>query len=250
MSGEDRLRKRNYYSVTLDSDRDDNYLFERIEGDIVVARQWDGSRYAEELLSLPVNQFVDKPIEIRYYLRRYEFQRTDARAFEIGSTLGWYRLVALFFDISQGAYNYKSPATTRRFELLEMLIAEALDERDRSFTVYSVLTELYGSRIAVHPEFPQMLNYYTLLLESLGDEELLTSDGNGSYRLAPRALTAFNTYEDEERRHTDSQKTQRSVKWITIVAALATVIQALAAWNAMSDTLTTFGRWVVAALGL
>lgn len=250
MSGTDRLRKRDYYTVTLDSDRDDNFLFERIEGDTVVVRQWNGHIYPEETLSLPIQQFVGRPIEIRYYLRQYEFMRVDARAFEVGSVLGWYRFISRLHDFSQGAYNNKSLATRRRFDLLQLLVAEALDDRDKSLTVYFVLTELYGKKVVLHPRFRQLLNYYNLLLESLRDEGLLTNADDGSYRLAPKALTALNSYEDEERRHRDNQKTQRTVMRITYVAGAATVIQALAVWGQVVPTLISVKDWLRAALGL
>lgn len=243
MSGDDRLRERDYYSVTLDAAEEYSYLFDAVTDEAVLARPWNGHRYIGPPLPIPLKHFVGRPIEIRYYLRNYEFLATDTRRFEIGSLLGWYRLIARFQDVKQSIFNNKSLATRRRFDLLDMLIKEALDDHGKQFTVYGVLQVLHGDRIARHPKYQSLFNYYTLLLESLKDEDLLTSD-NGSYRIAPRALTAFNRYEDEERRHIDSQKTQRSVKWITFVAGAATVIQALGAWDAMDSTVTKFVRWV------
>ncbi|WP_186151553.1 hypothetical protein [Burkholderia gladioli] len=106
-----------------------------------------------------------------------------------------------------------------------------MNDRQARFTDFSVMTRLYGSRWIHHPLKSQRRAYYGLLLDSLFAEGLLARDQH-QYALAPKALAALSEFEDEERRHIDNKKIQRRVFWLTVITAVATVVQA---WPALSS---------------
>ncbi|WP_422650094.1 hypothetical protein OJJOAM_004725 [Cupriavidus sp. H18C1] len=248
---EPEVHERDYYSVTLDAHKEDSYLFEGIDGDTVIARKWNGHVYDDEMLNIPIDKFVGSAIEIRYYLRQYEFVLKDAREFELASCYKKFQFQVKYDNVLKSIYNKKSLVLRQRYELLKLLVNTSLEDRTAKFSPYSVIVKIYGKGVGRREDAVRVLNHYRYLLEALADEGLLRKHRDSDeYQINPKAITALNTYEDEERRHEDSQKTQRSVKRITYVAAFATVVQGLAAWDEMQATVMHLKIWVVAALAL
>jgi len=221
-----RVYDRDYYSVTLAA-RDDSwsFLFVRLEGDTVFGRRWDGERYANEIVDLPLRHFIGEKVEFRYYLRQHEFISTSVVRFELAGILGLYRIRVKLGDFAQIAYNRKSLVLRQRIDLLKILINETIEDSERVFNASSIVVQLYGRAVTGHPDFRNRLHYFTLLLNSLVAAGLLSQDGI-AYRLQPDALTALDAYEDEERRHEDSVKVQRWVMFLTFFSSVGAIAQA------------------------
>ncbi len=221
--------ERDYYSVTLDADKEESYLFEDINGDTVSARKWNGHVYDDEMLNISIDNFVGKTIEIRYYLRQYEFILTDARQFELGSRFLLLRFNAKYQDVRQAIYNKKSLVLRQRYELLKLVVNTTLDDRNATFNAYSVLVKIYGKGVGRRGDAVRVQNHYRYLLEALAEEGLLRKHRDAAeYTMTAKAITALNTYEDEERRHADSQKTQRGMALITLSLVL---LRSYRAWQ-------------------
>lgn len=236
-----RVFGRDYYSATLGApDESWSILFSRLDGNTVYGRRLEGDSYSDEVVGQPLSGFSDATVEFRYYLRQYEFVSRSAFRFEIASLTRLYRAKASFEDFRQHLYNRKSLVLQDRHKLLRDLVEKTVEDRDASFSAVTLVSEIYGRMVVNHPLFLSRVNHYRLLLDSLAAEGLLTQ-ANLSYRLEPRALTALNAYDDEERRHTDSAKTQRRMMWLALFSGVAAAAQAESTltkwWSSISSWL-------------
>jgi len=200
-------------------------LFSRLDANTVYGRRLEGDSYSDEVVGQSLSGFADATVEFRYYLRQYEFVSRSALRFELASLLRLYRGMASFEDFRQRLYNHKSLLLQDRHKLLRALVERTIEDRDASFSAVTLVAEIYGHMVVNHPLFQSRVNHYRLLLDSLAAEGLLAQT-NLAYQLEPRALTALNAYDDEERRHTDSAKTQRRMMWLALFSGIAAAAQA------------------------
>ncbi len=230
-----RVNQRDYYSVTITAKDGSWSLLLGSCNEACVEGRWLQDGAYREVCCIRLDDIIGCDFEFTYYLSRFEFVTNSAAVFVLANYLGLYRLCALLGlalrRIRQSFYNQKSLQTRDRMALLRLLVEETMNDRQARFTDFSVMTRLYGSRWIHHPLKSQRRAYYGLLLDSLFAEGLLARDQH-QYALAPKALAALSEFEDEERRHIDNKKIQRRVFWLTVITAVATVVQA---WPALSS---------------
>ncbi|SOZ49323.1 conserved hypothetical protein [Cupriavidus taiwanensis] len=221
-----RVFYRNYYSVTLSApDASWSFLFSRLDGDTVHGRWLEGDRYAEEISTVPLPHFSNAAIDIRYYLRQYEFLSRSARRFEMASLARLYQMKAALGGLRQRLYNRKSLVLQDRHKLLRTLVEKAIDDRDARFSDVTLVADIYGRMVVNHPLFRSRVARYRMILESLAADELLTRT-DGGYRLEPNAIGVLNAYDDEERRHADNVKMQWRMMWVAVFSGIAAFAQA------------------------
>ncbi|MDG3066584.1 hypothetical protein ACFQ4M_03215 [Thauera mechernichensis] len=87
------------------------------------------------------------------------------------------------------------------------------------------MTALYTIKWVFHPDRDSQRLKLRFYLRSLVDTGELR-ELNGGYEVTGNALRAIEEYEEQERKHTESVKTQRKIMWLTLVIAFLTAVQA------------------------
>ena len=87
------------------------------------------------------------------------------------------------------------------------------------------MTGLYSIKWVLHPERESQHARLRFYLDSLVSTGELTSL-NGDYELTGKALQTIETYEEQERKHTESVKAQRANAWLTAAIVFLTAAQA------------------------
>lgn len=140
---------------------------------------------------------------------------------------------------SQRLYNYSTKFRHDRVNLLRKLVANHLAEAKKnngllytssSKSVVALLAAVYGNRIYGHPDYEEQSAQFRLILESLAATGELEKKGMHEFKLSALAVASISNYELEERRHRDSVKQNWLLFFVTVVMAIAAVVQAFSAF--------------------
>ncbi|RQP98863.1 hypothetical protein [Burkholderia stagnalis] len=239
LTGE-RLMQRDYFSATLSGLPEGDVLVDALTRDEVVGRAWvaipgdpQGQGEYSKDVTIPVTRAAAAQVHYTYYLRQHEYNESDSATLWLRLLGGSYRRDARKEEARQGRFNRQSLERRKRMDLLQWLIDEAVAAaRDRTSAYRSALeflTHQHGKRWMRHPAALQTLHYTTLLLDSLVSEQLVKADNGKGYCADPAALAAIEAYATDERRHNDSERTQRRLYCVAIAAGFAAFVQAFAA---------------------
>ncbi|WP_157643742.1 hypothetical protein [Burkholderia ubonensis] len=238
LTGE-RLLQRDYFSATLSGLAEGDVLVDSMSGNDVVGRAWvppaDPDKYGEYAtpVTIPIDRAARSEVEYTYYLRQHEFREHKSTTLWWRLLVGYYHRNAWMEEFRQGRYNRQALERRRRMDLLQWLIEHAVTRspgEERAFhSPLDILKPPGDARWARHPAAREQLDYARLLLESLLHDQLVESDGLAGFRAAPAAIGVAEVYVTEERRHADSERTQRRLLWVAIAAGFAAAVQALAA---------------------
>ncbi|WP_175719032.1 hypothetical protein [Burkholderia anthina] len=233
------LMQRDYFTATLNGLAEGDVLVDALSGDVIEGRAWEeateAGRHGEYLtpVTIEVARAAQATAHYTYYLRQHEFSESSSAALWLRLVGGYYRLDVWREEVRQGRFNRQSLERRNRLDLLQWLIENSPHAAHGLEYLYSspldILTRQHGRRWVRHPAARETMNYTRLLLESLRHDQLVESDDRGGYRPAPPAIAEIESFLTDERRHEDSQKTQRRLVWVAIATGVAAVIQAGAA---------------------
>jgi hypothetical protein len=225
-SGEAAARV-NCYSVYVDKNSEPYLLVKALAGESLECLEWSGQRF-----DVPKSvSFADIPtgdVSITHFYGYSEVQYKGLREFVAGRLFRLpylkIRAVRSIESLDQYFFNKKKLVTKQRIELLRFLVARHLDGKSIK-SPFELMTGLYSVKWFLHPERESQhtrLRFYLDSLVSTGE----LANRNGDYELTGRALQTIETYEEQERKHTESVKTQRANAWLTAAIVLLTAAQA------------------------
>lgn len=188
---------------------------------------WNGHRFETET-EFDIADLDDAELSITHFYGYAEVQYKGIIAFAFGRTFFLPYLKVHFVraieSIDQYFFNKKKLVTKQRIDLLRFLVARKLEGQPISSPV-DLMTGLYSIKWVLHPERdPQKLRLQ-FYLNSLIETGELEKTING-YELNGKALQAIEVYEEQERKHAESIKSQRRMVWLTLAIALLTAAQA------------------------
>jgi hypothetical protein len=138
-------------------------------------------------------------------------------------------------SFAQSLYNYRTKFRKDRIEVLKRLVQVSLKEAEKNNgllttnswkSVVGLLSEVYGNRVYGHPGYEAEAAHFRLILESLVATGELEKQKMHEFKLNGLALASISNYELEERRHRDSVRQNRLLFFVTVVMAVAAVVQA------------------------
>lgn len=191
-----------------------------------------------------LSEALQYPLNVKYYYKTYWQDYTN-----IYRLVRDYRMRRVQIEvhckifcnkISQWFFNKKPLWVIRdRMVLLEFIIerhlgpegsivSPASNNTSSTFSVFQLMTELRSSKWIYHPHSSRAQRRLNLLLDAFVDSGDLHRDGIG-YTLAPRAIQTLEAYQESERRHRDATRTQKFIGTLTLLIAIATIVQAYCA---------------------
>lgn len=228
------------YFVTIlrKEETGEEILVEALSDFNVTGLAWAGERF-ETPIDLPI---AELDIWSLRFTRFYGFFKIDYR-----NLFDFLRSEYTFHPqrmqlkewLSQKAYNYRKRFRQDRIEVLRKLVAMHLAEAQKNngllFTgsrksIVGLLSDFYGNRIYGHPNYEEESARFRLILESLAETGEVKKHSMHEFQLSAAAVASISNYELEERRHRDSVRQSWLLLLVTIVMAVAAVVQAVSAF--------------------
>lgn len=241
-SGEEG-KKADCYTIYLrDKSEKLSYLVEKIDkekNELSVLRLDKSNTFSvKETLSLSSISTDNMEVTHYYGLFNLNYNNVYDLAFNFVTKYDLAKVkVRIFWDfISQSRFNKRELATKNSLELLNFMVVSQMNENiSRSHSwgrpsiegidIFSLMTKLYSLRWVSHPYSSQQMRKLELYLESLTESGDLRKD-NSKYFVTGRALKTLEKYEENERRHKDALGIQKRIFWLTLILAIAAVIEA------------------------
>lgn len=173
---------------------------------------------------------LDATIDCSHYIGVHEFQYNSTLHLLVREALLLPRLEVFRNRFQQNRFNRQRLVRHERIAILRVITEESLKRRDYRVSSVTLAANLYSNRVFFHPHREQLLNYCSLLLDSLVESGDLTLQ-NHTYGLSPGALQTIAAHEEEDRRHQDMLSQQRAVKWLTFALIFVGLLQAYAGWK-------------------
>jgi len=228
LSGIERLRGRNYYTVKLyDHKSGDTFYLKNVTADGLEGA-WRSKGNDALPASVPNRYILSLRLEITHYARELELKhRTAVDFFWSGLSMRPKRLV-LHHRLSVWIFSKKKLPRQDRIETLTWAYRWTLDQENyhAEFSISYFLTFKYGDLIFLHPEIQVLVKHYRLVFESLLDSgEIEKSATGGTFKITPQALATLDAYEDSDRRHKDNIRQQKLLGGLTAALVFVGVAQ-------------------------
>jgi hypothetical protein len=228
-----------YVSVLKNNDTDQEVLLSEIDEKEISGLAWSGDRF-ESPVAFPIEELDCWSFEVKRFYGYRQIKYTGLGDFLFSELTLLPQRLYLREWISQRLYNYRTRFRQDRIEVLKKLIdmhlAEAKSNNGLLFTsstksVVALLGEVYGNRIYGHPNYEEESARFRLILESLSASGELEKTATHQFKLNASAVASISNFELEERRHRDSVKQNRLLFLVTVVMAVAAVVQAISTFN-------------------
>ncbi|MCA0044126.1 hypothetical protein [Celeribacter litoreus] len=233
LSGIERLRERNYYSVVLREERTQaRFRVESVKKQGLEGYWFEFGSHGQEA-SLPNQNIKRLHLEIKHYAYELEITHRTGIDFLMACLTFKPQREVLWYRFKVWVFSKKKLPREDRMEVLAWAYEWTLHSEDRkpAFTPQSFLIHKHGDLIMRHPEKDRLMKYYRILFESLvasGDFEDIKS--LWSFALLPNALATLDKYEEDDRRHADNLRQQKILGWLTFALVLIGVGQILASF--------------------
>lgn len=223
------IYERNYYSISMENIATGDYHFvmNHDEQNIYTKRHVENADSVNDVI--PMDALRDFRFHAKYYKKTHEFHFNSVCKFVLWSALKIPDLQYFFAGVDQWFYERRSLATHDRYKVLAYLMEGAIEDPNSEFRVLSVMAKLFGQQVVLHPEFKKRHAYYQLIFNSLESDGLIEKI-EYSYKVSPKAVGALHQYQEEKSRYDAGVTIQRTLVWLTAIAAISTVAQALIAW--------------------
>jgi hypothetical protein len=204
----------------------DEYYFEEIQGDDVIARPWDGSQYGTPVVLSLFDVWRSRP-HIRQFWEGAECKFDTWGAYAKEQTwrlkLIGYRLRRLWDRARGSADVFRKEVSIERFLVLQAV--SRLQRRKGDVSPSQVADHLLGQRWAQHEVMIEKFAQIQSMLDALCElNELKPS--NYRYKVTGQGIAALSQYEEEERKHRETLGLQRRIAMLTIIMAIAALLQA------------------------
>ena len=191
---------------------------------------WGGDRF-DLPGSIPNAQLRQMSFKLERVYGRFRTTYSSPLEYLIKDNLGYSQLLPLYDWLVQARFNIAFRQRRERILLLSELVELYLqtDTRDifgrrRSRSAIDLFSNIYGSRVWGRSDTDQILRRFEFTLESFVSTGEFSRSDEG-YALEPAALASLDRFAVEDSRHTDSVTQNKRLYWLTLVLALAAVVQ-------------------------
>lgn len=203
------------------------YLFDAVRGDDVLARKLRGQQYRDKVELSIYDVWRSKPHIIQYWgLQSFEFDTwagfSRERAFHLSALQAWMKKMRL--ELKDRRLQSRKAISIERFQLIRIvgdLSGRGVGRPGQG----AIATELLGKQWERYQANLAPFNQMRRMLEALVELGELSSR-NHTYAVTGKGVAALSQYEEEERKHKEAIALQKKIAWLTIVMALAALLQA------------------------
>lgn len=171
---------------------------------------------------------------ISHFIKGYKFDYETLRQFVWASTtLHAWRFIRRD-RLDQKRFNKKLLVRRDRMNVLKIFVERSIADDKFTVSAFGLLSEIYTNRWVRHPEQDALHRHYDLILESLQQSGELKVTRTG-YAITPKALTTLSQYEEDDRRHEDNRRQQRTLELLTLALVLVGICQAaITVWQELN----------------
>ncbi|MBE0553937.1 MAG: hypothetical protein IH625_09625 [Rhodobacteraceae bacterium] len=224
------------YFATILRKRDtgEEVLVQSFSDSTISGLAWTGERF-EDSVEVPLSEIDDWSVRFRRYYGFMTINYENLRDFFYAECTLYPQRQHVRGWLSQTTYNYRTRFRHDRIEVLRKLVDLHLTEAEKNtgllFTgskkdIVELLSSFYGNRIYGHPNHEAESARFRLILESLAETGEVKKHNMHEFELNAGAVATISNYELEERRHKDSVRQNRLLLVVTIVMAVAAIVQA------------------------
>lgn len=223
-------RNVNCYSVMIDKSKEPYFIARSFDGEKIIGFKWNEYKYDIEA-ELNIHDLSKYKLRVTHYygLNEITYDTIGSIVFHYITKIIYIRVhIDRFINsTTQYFYNKKKFHTKSRMELLQFMLDKQLKEYGLSgFNLFELMIDLYSIRWVSHPSSNDQLEKLKIYLESLQESgEIKKESHNSKYKVLGKAIVTLEKYEEEDRRHVRTVKLQRGMLWLTIIIALASLIQ-------------------------
>ena len=102
---------------------------------------------------------------------------------------------------------------------------------DTGFSFITLFDSYCTPKVWVHPKQSLFLAEFKFVLDSLIESGDLSKHADVNYKLEAKALHTISQYAEDEARHRDFERHNKSIFWLTLLLALAAASQAIIAFQ-------------------
>ena len=190
---------------------------------------WNGDRFEHEA-SIPLAYLESLNLKVEHFYKEYDFSYTSLSKLLIHENLKLHILKILIHKIRrkipQFFFNRKQIAIPKRTKLLSKIVSKQLMDNSTPVSTMNMMTYLYSEKWLFHPQKDILRKELNLYLDSFAESgELVKANNSQEYRITGKAIATLDSYEIEERRHSDNKKIQRIVIFLTFILAFFAAVQ-------------------------
>ncbi len=189
---------------------------------------------------VPLKSLEKWEFEANHFYKTYRFRYRSPFKFIVWNAFSLFKLEILKEKISQLFFNISTKERTERIEVLTELVsmrAEMTDDillgfvKDQHQSSFELFRKFYGEKVFGNPQYKMMLYRFEMILRSFLDGGEISETRNG-FQVEPKALALISQYQEENRRHKEQMAHNRRIFALSIVVAIATIMQAYTAFFA------------------
>ncbi|MCW5206572.1 hypothetical protein VU08_06555 [Desulfobulbus sp. F5] len=242
----------NNFSILLRKETE-QYLFNEAMKNNVRCYQRNGNIFdRDKVIFIDYKDLVRYKVEIKHYYKFYTFKYNSLFSYICA---GFTRIDVVICNIStlkerliQYLFDRKSKesALPLRINLLRLLIElrekglsdespKYLFQQGDSYNIDGILTKLYGSKWVLSKHQYKLKEKLQLAIDSFVEtgELSLTQESQylhnrlKFYLVTGKAFATLSQYEEDERRHKENYKSQKSISYLTVALVLVGILQAI-----------------------
>lgn len=230
ISNMERVRKRDYFVVTLGPENDRNkFLIRQLTDDGFSGLWFEGAGSRSTERNISYSELHNLNVLITHYFRTVEIRYYSPTEFVFKYLLGYQYTAYARAELGRYLFNLRSLDEKRRIHVLRVLLDSEINNNPVR-SVLSLMSELYGVNWMQHRRHGQLYTYYEMMLESLIISGDVRRNANRTIEITPQAINTIDAFAEEERRHNGIVVGQRWMLWVTIAVCIATAFQAYRSW--------------------
>lgn len=206
---------------------DDLLLYRRLENGRVVCLSLDEEGHFGPEREISIHEaWLAKP-RIDEYLGLVQLTFNDWESFALERRYRWGRIRIRLLRLIRAARSkldrYRKKTAVERYTVLNTV--RSLRVGDKQPTAWDVASRLLGQFWVDNVDAFDRLDQVEAMLDAL--EELGEVKKNGvRYLVTGKGIASLSQYEEEERKHRESMKNQNAIRWLTVIMAIAALLQA------------------------
>ena len=218
----------NCYVVYAPREGQPEVLLDRLDGERIEARSWDGTSFANPT-TIALQDLDPTTISVTHFWGLAELNFRGVRDFAFGHwtkvpyvRIAFKRMGARF---AQRIFNRRTITSRKRLELLRELVESALDGQG-TVTPLNLMARRFGHRWAGHPHWRDHQRELEVQLSMLADTGELRATPGGVYVVTGHAMRALEYEEEADRRHRTNVWLQIALTFLTAATVFTGLIQA------------------------
>jgi len=228
-TGDEAKRLNCFVTFALGTDGEAYLLLDSVDGELIKCRQLENRSFSKDTTEHLRNLASMKLRIVHYYgLHTIEFAGVWDFLWHRCTRLIYFKiLLQRTWDASaQFLFNRRSLTSQRRVDILRLLVRDRLSGSTEGLTYFDVMSKLYSTRWFNHPAQEERSSEVEFLLESLRESGDASKPPQSiQYVATNKSLITLEQFDEQDRRHRETSRLQVWIVILTMILALAAVVQ-------------------------